>query len=496
MKFIVLRLSGRVLSCLLNFSVSVHYSLHIMKLYKTFGLAGITIIVLLTGCPVQDPTGPLTLCSENPRYFTDGSGQAIYLTGSHTWPNLVDMGPDDPPEPFDFDAYLQWAKSYHHNFIRLWTWELVEWDTRANEKDTNEYKLLTVAPLRFARTGPGKALDGKPKFNLLQYNPEYFSRLRSRVEAAQEQNIYVSVMLFEGWGLQHLDNAWNNHPYNQDNNVNGINGDLDGDGKGLEIHTLSDTSILSIQKSYVRKVIETVNDLNNVMFEISNENHPPSKEWQYHMIDFIHKLERTMPKQHPVGMTFQYKGGSNQTLFESPADWISPNGEGGYKEDPPGGEGTKVIITDTDHLGGIWGNQQWVWKSFLRGLNPVFMDPYDCKVLKRSYNPEWVEPVRKSMGYTLDFARRMNLIEMVPENELSSSSYCLASRGKEYLVYLPDGNEVKIDLSDAPNEFAVEWFNPNTAETMHAEKIMGGIVKTMKSPFGEDDVVLYLKNIK
>jgi hypothetical protein len=26
-----------------------------------------------------------------------------------------------------------------------------------------------------------------------------------------------------------------------------------------------------------------------------------------------------------VGMTFMYKGGNNGDLFESPADWISPN---------------------------------------------------------------------------------------------------------------------------------------------------------------------------
>ena len=464
-----------------------------MKSSRHLALTGMAVLLLLTGCPNKSNTGPLTVCNENPRYFTDGSGNAIYLTGSHTWPNLSDMSPHDPPNPFDFDGYLKWMKAYNHNFFRLWTWELVAWNTGVNEQDTNVYKLLTVAPLRFARTGPGNALDGKPKFNLLQYNPEYFRRLRSRVAAAQDQNIYVSVMLFEGWGLQHLENGWADHPFHHDNNVNGINGDLDGDGKGLEIHTLSDTAILSIQKSYVRKVIETVNDLDNVLYEISNENHPPSSEWQYHMIDFIHEVERDMPKQHPVGMTFQYKGGNNQTLFESPAEWISPSGEGGYKEDPPKGDGTKIIITDTDHLGGIWGNQQWVWKSFLRGLNPIFMDPYDCKVLKRSYNPEWVEPVRKSMGYTLDFARRMNLIEMVPENDLASSGYCLAAKGSEYLVYLPEGDTVSVDLSDANGSVSVEWFNPNTNKTIVAEDIEGGIMQVMKSPFGSDDAVLYLE---
>lgn len=33
--------------------------------------------------------GPLRPHPHNPRYFTDGSGKAIYLTGAHTWNNLV-----------------------------------------------------------------------------------------------------------------------------------------------------------------------------------------------------------------------------------------------------------------------------------------------------------------------------------------------------------------------------------------------------------------------
>ncbi len=463
-----------------------------MKTFKTLLLISFAFLLWQTGCN-NYISKPLEISTENPRYFTDGSGKAIYLTGSHTWPNMVDMSPEDPPEPFDYDKYLEWMEQYNHNFFRLWTWELMGWDTRANEPDSNDYKFHRVAPLAFKRTGPGMALDGKPKFDLREFNPEYFQRLRSRTEAAREHNIYASIMLFEGWGLQRLEAGWVNHPFHPENNINGIDGDLNGDGYGLEVHTLADTAITSIQTNYVRKVIETVNDLDNVLYEISNENHPPSTEWQYHMIDFIHDYEKGKPYQHPVGMTFQFKGGSNETLFESPADWISPNAEGGYRDNPPAATGQKVIITDTDHLWGIGGNQQWVWKSFLRGMNPIFMDPYDCKVLRGRYDPEWVEPIRKSMGYTLAYAQRMNLIKMVPENGLASSGYCLAEVGKEYLVYLPEGNEVTVNLTDASSNLEVEWFNPNTGETIKQGNITGGQVPIMKSPFGEDDAVLYLK---
>src|SRR5687767_15407079 len=41
--------------------------------------------------PLQRPAtdGTLRVLPSNPRYFTDGSGRAIYLTGSHVWWNLA-----------------------------------------------------------------------------------------------------------------------------------------------------------------------------------------------------------------------------------------------------------------------------------------------------------------------------------------------------------------------------------------------------------------------
>ena len=465
-----------------------------IKTRHTAWLIGMAIFLLTSGC-FESNTGPLKVSDANPRYFTDGTGRAIYLTGSHTWSNLMDMGQDDPPEPFDFEAYLNWLDQYNHNFFRLWTWELMSWNTWANEHDSTVSKVHHVYPLPYMRTGPGKALDGKPKFDLTRFNPEYFQRLRTRAEEAREHGIYLSVMLFEGWGLQRLDDGWVNHPFHPDNNINGIDGDLNGDGKGLEIHTLADTGITSIQKNYVRKVIETVNDLDNILYEISNENHPPSTQWQYYMIDFIHEYEKGKPYQHPVGMTFQYQGGSNRTLFESPADWISPNPEGGYRDDPPAATGRKVIITDTDHLWGTGGDRQWVWKSFTRGINPIYMDCY-AAIYCEGENPNdpTMVSVRRNMGYALTYANRVNLVAMTPRPDLCSTSYCLAhpaANGAQYLIYLPSGGSTSVDLSDVSGALSVEWFNPSNGTTSEGGTTLGGSSRSFTPPF-RGDAVLYI----
>jgi hypothetical protein len=463
----------------------------------------------LTEGEILAAAGPLRVHPLNPRYFTDGTGRAIYLTGSHTWSNFKDMGKTDPLPRFDFEEYLGFLQRHNHNFIRLWTWELTTY--------TYDGQLTYAEPFPWRRTGPGLALDGKLKFDLKRFNQPYFDRLRSRVVAAGSRGIYVSIMLFEGHGL-HASLAlwcWDGHPFNVQNNVNGIDGDPDGDGRGLETHTLEAPAITAIQEDYVRKVIDTVNDLDNALYEIANESGTYSTEWQYHMIRYIHDYEKGKPKQHPVGMTFQWAKeyrGTNENLFESPADWISPSPGGGYRDDPPAADGSKVILSDTDHLWGIGGNQAWVWKTFCRGMNPIFMDPYREAVkddIQRKREITWTDhltetpkldtrwdPIRRNMGYTLAYAERINLASMVPHNDLASTKYCLANPGVEYLIYLPEDGNLTVDLSDASERFALEWLNPSTGEKISAGTTAGGGLREFTAPFTGDAVLYIVSDLK
>ncbi|MDH7568400.1 MAG: DUF6298 domain-containing protein [Armatimonadota bacterium] len=454
-----------------------------------------------TPAGARPAAGPLRVCRENPRYFADPSGRPVYLTGSHTWSNLKDMGPTDPPAPFDFTGYLAFMERLGHNFIRLWTWELSRYAYSG--------KTTYAQPFPWPRTGPGVALDGKPRFDLSRFDTAYFQRLRQRAAAAGARGIYVSVMLFEGHGLHASDApwCWNGHPFNAANNINGINGDPNGDGRGIEIHTLQLPAVTKLQEAYVRRVLDTLNDLDNVLYEIANESGAYSTEWQYHLIRFIKEYERGKAKQHPVGMTFQWakeQRGTNAALFASPADWVSPNPDGGYRDDPPPADGRKIVLNDTDHLWGIGGNPAWVWKSFLRGHNPIFMDPYNrvgdlsTEMAGNTWtdhlggtglDPKW-DPVRRSMGFTRRLAERMNLKEAVPRGDLVSTNYCLANPGAEYLVYAPQGGEFTVEL--APGRYLVEWTNPDDGQATPGATVEGGARRAFKGPFA-GSAVLYLR---
>jgi hypothetical protein len=152
-----------------------------------------------------------------------------------------------------------------------------------------------------------------------------------------------------------------------------------------------------------------------------------------------------------------------------------------------------VILTDTDHLWGIGGNQAWVWKSFLRGMTPLFMDPYDGVVLGNRFDPRW-DPIRQSLGYTLRLAESINLAAMTPQNQLSSTNYCLANAAPdgEYLVYLPEGGKATVDLTATPGKVDVEWLNPSTGKSKPAGTVEGKSRREFTAPF-EGDAVLSLK---
>jgi hypothetical protein len=203
----------------------------------------IAALVLASGCgspatPLAATSrgaadGPLEVGSDNTWFVTpSGARSAVLLTGSHTWNNLQDWGLTNPPLPLDFSAYLDFLQRHGHNFIRLYVWEHAAWFPDTRDK-------VVIAPLAYARTGSGRALDGGPRFDVDRFDPDYFRRLRERVAAAGARGIYVSVMLFNGWSIElkgkKQGNPWRGHPFNRENNVNGIEGDVDGDGEGREV---------------------------------------------------------------------------------------------------------------------------------------------------------------------------------------------------------------------------------------------------------------------
>jgi len=267
----------------------------------------------------------------------------------------------------------------------------------------------------------------------------------------------------------------------------------------------------------VQKVIDTLNDQPNVLWEPSEEAPDNSTWWQGHMIGLIRSYEGGKPLQHPIGYaSLNVSGTSDSNLYNSNADWVAPMAR--VSPTSSCGSGTpqcKVNINDSDHsYFGIWNdsaqtNRNYVWENFTSGDQVLFMDPYVIYWPTQSRNlcsspvngvcsgpdSRW-DNFRNNMGYMLNYANnRLDLLKMTPQGNLSSTGFCLAqtpSTGAEYLVYAPNGGSFTVNLSATTRTLNVEWLNPSTGAIINGGTISGGSgSQSFTPPFG-GDAVLYV----
>src|SRR5690242_13067218 len=140
----------------------------------------LSAIVPLLIVSTAHSAGPLSVNAASSRYFFDSTGAPVYLAGTYLPHEQIELGTKD------FVAYLDYLQQQKHNFTRLWAWE----QTSASAK-------TPMLALPYERTGRGQALDGGTKFDLRRLNQDYFDQLRTRVIAAAQRGIYISVVLFQ-----------------------------------------------------------------------------------------------------------------------------------------------------------------------------------------------------------------------------------------------------------------------------------------------------------
>ena len=162
-----------------------------------------TFLVLLplpatSGSPEDSP--PISIHPENPKYFLFRGKQLVLVTATEHYGSAINRR-------FDFEKYLDDAAAKHMTLTRTFLL-FRELQTPRNpcspcKPESPDY----IAP--YPRTGPGKALDGEPIYDLDQWNPEYFERLRRFLRKASKLGIVVELTLFSN---TYADNVWALNP--------------------------------------------------------------------------------------------------------------------------------------------------------------------------------------------------------------------------------------------------------------------------------------------
>ncbi|HSF67068.1 MAG TPA: hypothetical protein VLA67_06510 [Nitrospiraceae bacterium] len=277
--------------------------------------------------PDHGAEASLRVHPSNSRWLTNDSGEAIYLTGisggmnetfygAQTYPSAAfgcfqDVVSSTTPSVNDYVAAFDTLVSTGLNFIRCWNWENTTFGSQAHYDagtavhiplDQMAYLLTDT---RVDTTTGHNVTVGI--YDLSRFNQAYFDRMRTRVLAARTRGIVPAVLLFVDDDARTPFSAIG-HPYYAGNNVNGVNADTNMNGRVEEAHTLASgkagAKITAFQDAYIRKMIDTLNDIDGFIWEIANEGYPPTFAWQNHVADVVTAYERTGGrKPHPIMMS-------------------------------------------------------------------------------------------------------------------------------------------------------------------------------------------------
>ena len=217
------------------------------------------LFLLLSVAALYLAAQPVRVHPENPRYL-EFRGKTFLPVSSAEHYGAVLNG------DFDYRKYLSTLAREGMNYTRIFTGVYVEGPGSFGIQRNTLAPAVgrVVAPWARSDT-PGYAMGGN-KFDLMQWNPGYFTRLKDFMAEAARQEIVVEVTFFSSiYNEKH----WTLAPFHPDNNVNGTQL---ADYK--QAHTLNNGNLLPHQERMVRKFVRELNEFDNLFFEVQNEPWP------------------------------------------------------------------------------------------------------------------------------------------------------------------------------------------------------------------------------
>ncbi|MGC8743198.1 MAG: DUF5060 domain-containing protein [Verrucomicrobiia bacterium] len=148
---------------------------------------------------------------------------------------------------------------------------------------------------------------------------------------------------------------------------------------------------------------------------------------------------------------------------QNPADYGVPPDPGYKGSDGVGKKGNTTYTLDDIRKYTLWG----VLTAGGGGVEYYFGYKFPDNDLNceswRSRDRSW-EYCRIAIEFlkTFPFVEMENRDDLVGNPQNNNSVYCFCKKGEIYLVYIPNGGNVEIDLSDQKGDFEVRWFNPRS----------------------------------
>lgn len=261
---------------------------------------------------------PLRLHPGNQHYFEYKGKPVVLITSAEHYGAVLNMD-------FDYKKYLQTLAAEGMNYTRIFAGSYVEIPGSFGIENNTLAPVVGSFIAPWKRTSEPGTYEGEMKFDLTQWNPAFFDRLKSFISEADRLGIFVEVTLFCS---TYDDKAWLRHPFHPGNNVNNM-----GELARRESTTLKNSKLVEFQKIFVEKMVKELNDYDNFFWELQNEPwadngergmrilkthnisgqnwaqyadlaNGASLEWQMEIANLLWETESKLPKRHLIAQNY------------------------------------------------------------------------------------------------------------------------------------------------------------------------------------------------
>jgi hypothetical protein len=471
---------------------------------------------------------------ENPKYLVFRGKPLVLISASEHYGSVINR-------PFDYEKYL--ADAAEHKMTMTRTFLLYrELQGARNpsspcKPDSPDY----IAP--FVRTGPGKALDGEPIYDLDQWNPEYFERLHRFLDAASKRGIVVELTVFSN---TYTNDVWALNPLRAENNKQHV-----GTIGWQDYLSLKDPELVRRQSAFARKIIQETSGYDNVYYEICNEpggglpGHASVADvdaWQEEMARVLRDEMRRLNRPHLLSgqQAFTYAGKNAFPMdatfagktFDIVNDHPLPNtlfdghvyelGNFMSKElmlDQVASfcratdSRPKPVVLDEDNTASMYRDttgwtihRKRAWTALLSRCHYDFID-FSITVGSERGTAASQRAIRSWMQYLSEFMASFDFIhaKLAPDWIASYPQHLTASglsvAGHDYVAYLADSREVgdpaageaiggSVSLLLPPGSYDVRLYSPVTGEYSPAIEVAGRGKRSLVLPAFREDIVI------
>jgi hypothetical protein len=479
---------------------------------RCYSMTGFLLLLIFENLCAQQP---VSLNRDNPHYLQYQGKPIILITAAEHYGSLINLD-------FDYVVYLDALKAQGMNYTRVFAGSMLE-----REEDIPWMKYdNTLAPragrvvLPWARSAIPGYRGGGNKFDLDQWDNEYFLRLKNLLAQAEKRGVIVELTFF---GNQYKDGLWENSPLHPDNNIQSVG--PSGKNSFKLFQTLHNKELVSRQEGLVAKILSEVNSSDNVFFEVSNEPYNEAvdssdvNDWHRHMVEYIKRVEASLPKKHLIAtnesvVDHQDVSIANyhyvKVLTMPDFDWLLSLNKVLSMDETLG----SLVHSDADDV------RVEAWDFILRGGGIYNNLSWEHTPDKESGTPA-SETIRNYLMNLQLFMSRFDYVKMKPADEIvtnipdSAFVRVLSEIGKQYAIYIHHSKEKGSDwivaydakishytdllTIDLPKgNYTETWTNPSTGQMMGSAttfKHPGGR-KEVKTPEYVTDIALEIKETK